>query len=122
MRIIALLFILFYSSQIAAQNRKFNLGLSSSIDYNSYMLVDDFGLFDLRGKINYSGGVVIKYNLNERIAIASRILYSTKNFKSEFDYSKFRVIVPNDPLLPEGDTRIEFINHYLDIPLEFIIS
>lgn len=93
-----------------------------SLDFNSYVFVKDFGYFDSRGKLNYSGGVVLKYTLNERISFDAKFLYSTKNFKNKFDFERFRIIQPNDPLVPDRGFEINYSNSYLDVPIDVLYT
>ena len=100
-----IIFILFLLTQISfSQNRKFSLGLSSSLDYNNFPNNIAGNVKKINSNaINYSFGLAIRYNLNESFSFTSGLNFVTQtnndlynnfafaasnNFDSLFFYSK----------------------------------
>jgi len=102
---------------VTAQNVYF--GISGSIDYNSYRNIDKVGPSSYKGKINYCGGVVIQYNLNEKVSLKTKLIYATKNFQETIDLTMLIPIDPNDPVLTQEDeATIDYFNKFIEIPIE----
>ncbi len=108
-----------FFTTLKAQNNNLIIGISSSLDFNSYAFVEDFGPIVYEGKLNYSAGIVLKYSLNGRFSISTKALFSTKNFQEIIDFGHYSPIDPNDPLLiRDAELAINYLNKFLDIPFE----
>lgn len=116
MKVIFTLIILFASLSVNAQSRRTQIGLSSSIDFNTYFVEEDRWPADFRLRFNYSVGPVIRYALNDRLSLGSGVLLSTKNVNERLDLEAFRPIDPSDPILVDIEPDRVLRNFYLDIP------
>ncbi|MBX2841933.1 MAG: PorT family protein [Flammeovirgaceae bacterium] len=89
-----------------------------SLDSNSYFLVKELSdAVNHQGKLNYSAGVIIYYDLNDRFTLKSKLLYSTKNFAITYDFQKLRDET-FDGISVVKKATYQYFNSYIDIPLE----
>jgi hypothetical protein len=100
------------TQSVHAQTTYFGLG--GAIDYNSYTGIDDFGIVDYKGSAGYRAGFVIQYNLNSKVSFKGKLNYATKSFKEVIDFSK----IPNDPLIGESKVESQYINRFIELPLD----
>lgn len=68
-------------TSLSAQHKKFLFGIGSSLDFNSYGFVGNTGPIESNGKIGYSAGLTVRYQLNDKIWLDSRLLYSKKSYE-----------------------------------------
>lgn len=88
-------------------------GVAWSIDINPYLhKYNDFNYF--KGTVNFSAGLNTQINLNPRIWIGTKVLYSTKNYILIWESTYFH---PDDPVIA-GKMEVDYKNYYLDVPLE----
>ncbi|MBT1697868.1 outer membrane beta-barrel protein [Fulvivirgaceae bacterium PWU4] len=104
-----------------AQDKPFMFGFNASLDWNSYALIDDLGVTDFQGTLNYSSGITVRKYLSPRLTVSGALNYATRNFREYLDYSKFRFLEPIDPSLIEGPTYT-YKNGFIDIPVTVAYS
>lgn len=115
------LFCVLIAFQATAQDKPFMFGFNASVDWNSYALIDDLGVTDFQGTLNYSSGITVRKYLSPRLAVSGALNYATRNFREYLDYSKFRFIEPIDPSLLNGPTYT-YKNGFIDIPVNVAYS
>jgi hypothetical protein len=101
----------------SAQEKKFNFGVSASLDWNSYAFSEEPGQLNAisyRGRLGYSTGFVVKFKLSDQFSLRSGLSYSRKAFAEVTDYSKLN---PQDPLLKDKKSKSIFVNHFIEVPL-----
>lgn len=112
------LLLLGFSSSLLAQNKKISIGLSASVDFNTYIGVGNRWAAEYAPRLNYSAGPVIKYYINERLSVNSGVLFSTKNIKERIDLDAFAALDPFDQVLRRPTDSDNLLLHsYLDIPV-----
>jgi hypothetical protein len=111
-----------YAGVVSAQSRKVNFGVSSSFDWNSYLLVDDestLGDNKLQGRAGFSVGPFVRFRLSDRVTLDAGVSYSSKSLKRTV---VSRPIDPEDPIV-RGDVGTTIFHHgFLDIPVEVNIT
>lgn len=99
---------------------KIKLGVTGSFDYNSYLMVKDFGPENYKGKLNSSVGALLHYPISKKTTIGTGIAFSTKNWKTQIDFRNY-IPNPSEPNLFDKLAgkmlKISFTNSYLDVPL-----
>jgi hypothetical protein len=104
---------------LPAQDRKLSLGIGSSIDFNSYTFVDDRGAGEFKGQVSLSGGLLVRYTLNAKLWVGTKLFYSSKSYKEIIDLTKYKTTDPNDPILSTpSKIKISYSNKFLELPLE----
>jgi hypothetical protein len=111
-------FLFFTAFNSFGQTKKAFFGASISADWNTYLLVQDQGAFDYKGRPNFSAGALMRYHLSNQFSLDGGLYFSTKNYKEKIDFSKYLAITPEDPLLTGGKTaQILHNQQFLDIPV-----
>jgi hypothetical protein len=113
-KLAALLLVVAFQSY--GQDKRLMFGFNASVDWNSYLLIEDLGISDLQGTLNYASGVTVRKYLSSRLSLAGSINYAVRNFKQHMDYSKLDVADPHDPAYTDNPTYTH--NHgFIDIPV-----
>jgi hypothetical protein len=106
----------------SAQEKKTLFGITSSVDLNSYALIDDFDgtWLKYKGRLSYSVGFLIRQEISERFFVKAGLLYSNKAFSEILDMEKYAAIHQGDPLVyGKEDIKIIHSNRFIDLPVDF---
>ena len=97
---------------VNGQDKKISLGISGSLDFYKYQFNDILdNSHSYKNRINYSTGLTLNYNFNEKFAVKTGLLLSTKGYILDYNWI---LIDPSDPAIPsESNMKLS----YLDIPL-----
>lgn len=104
-----------------AQDKPFMFGFNASLDWNSYALIDDLGITDFQGTLNYSSGITVRKYLSSRLAVSGALNYATRSFREHLDYSKLEFSDPVD-LAYENEPTYTYKHGFIDIPLSVAYS
>lgn len=95
------------------QIKKFSIGINGSSDFYNYQFnQNEVTNIDYNSLINFSSGISVHYNLNEKFTTKTGLLYSKKDFIANFNWQLY-----DDVPDPAFNKESEMILRYLDIPL-----
>jgi len=94
------------------QDRKFAIGLMSSVDFNTVKLKDHIS-YDVGKRINNSIGANVYFRFGKRLELKAGLLYASKGYSLKFD--------PDRAEAPDGQffgvERSELKANYIEVPI-----
>lgn len=106
--IIGILSSIFSNGQIS----KFSIGIIGSSDFCNYQFNQiEVTNIDFNSLIDFSSGISVHYNLNEKLKTKTGLLYSKRDFSANFNWQLY-----NDVPDPAFNKESKMILRYLDIP------
>lgn len=121
-KILFFVFLFLFKSTLSAQESKFTLRIESNIGLSDRMFVNDGSVPEIivdlwseieKTKIGYELGLLIGYNLTDRLSLQSGLRYIDWGYKT--DKRALHSAVP-DPVVPDF-TESKSQNRYLELPL-----
>ncbi|HEY3371254.1 MAG TPA: porin family protein [Prolixibacteraceae bacterium] len=96
------------------QTNKFSIGLIGSSDLYNYRFNQN-ELVDIKYNsiINYSAGISVQYNLNEKLKTKTGLLYSKKDFTTDINWQLNPDGIPDPEFNKESNMKLA----YLEVPV-----
>lgn len=114
---ISMLLIIFVCSQKTTAQDPLVFGVHAAFHYNPYVFTNHSYPYYEKGRPNMSFGVSIVKHVSDQHGIAMQLNFTTYNFTQVIDFTEYRAIDPNDPLMLDGETKQHVKQGYLEIPV-----